>query len=165
MYVFADVELDLDRYEMRRQGSAVRVEPQVLEVLAYLAAHGHRVVSKEELLDNVWGDRFVSESALTSRIKAARRAVGDDGQAQRVIATVHGRGYRLRAPVDVVGTAVCCGALTTSRPPAARSTGAARMAAIDATCEPGRPTRHASASVATGARSSSRPAARCCPQG
>ena len=53
------------------------------------------MVSKEELLDTVWGDRFVSESALTSRIKAARRAVGDDGTRQAVIATAHGRGYRL----------------------------------------------------------------------
>src|SRR5690242_4455414 len=102
MYVFADVELDVDRYEIRRQGSAVRVEPQVFEVLAYLAADGDRLVRKEELLDQIWGDRFVSESALTSRIKAARRAVGDDGQAQRVIATVHRRGYRMRAPVDFV---------------------------------------------------------------
>jgi DNA-binding winged helix-turn-helix (wHTH) protein len=114
MYVFADVELDPDRYEIRRQGSAVRVEPQVFDVLAYLVAQGDRLVTKEELLDNVWGDRFVSESALTSRIKAARRAVGDDGQAQRVIATVHGRGYRMLAPVDFVGTGVCCGQVTTS---------------------------------------------------
>jgi DNA-binding winged helix-turn-helix (wHTH) protein len=125
MYVFADVELDLDRYEIRRHGSAVPVEPQVFDVLAYLAAHGDRVVSKEELLDNIWGDRFVSESALTSRIKSARRAVGDDGHAQRVIATVHRRGYRMTAPVDFVGPSVCCDALTTSSTCAARSAGAA----------------------------------------
>ena len=124
MYVFADVELDVDRYEIRRQGSAVRVEPQVFDVLAYLVAHGDRIVSKEELLDNVWGDRFVSESALTSRIKSARRAVGDDGQAQRVIATVHRRGYRMAAPVDYVGAGVCCDALTTSSSCAARPAGA-----------------------------------------
>ena len=55
---------------------------------------------KEELLDIVWGDRYVSESALTTRIKQARYAVGDDGRAQRVIKTVHGRGYRLVAAVD-----------------------------------------------------------------
>ena len=128
MYVFADVELDLDRYEIRRQGSAVPVEPQVFDVLAYLAAHGGRVVSKEELLDNVWGDRFVSESALTSRIKSARRAVGDDGHAQRVIATVHRRGYRMTTRVDFVGAGVCCEALTTSSSRAARSTCAALSA-------------------------------------
>src|SRR5207248_5462792 len=58
-----------------------------------------------DLLDNVWGDRFVSESALTTRVKAARRAVGDDGQQQRVIKTVHGRGYRFVAEVREGGGA------------------------------------------------------------
>ena len=68
-------------------------------MLRYLVEHRDRVGPKEELLDNVWGDRFVSESALTSRIKAARQAVGDSGRAQRVISTAHGRGYRFLAPV------------------------------------------------------------------
>ncbi len=96
-YVFGDHEIDLDRYEVRRAGHPVPVEPQVFDVLCYLVEHRDRVVTKEELLDNVWGDRFVSESALTSRIKDARRAVGDDGQLQHVIRTVHGRGYRFVA--------------------------------------------------------------------
>jgi DNA-binding winged helix-turn-helix (wHTH) protein/tetratricopeptide (TPR) repeat protein len=100
---FDECELDLDRYELRRAGEAVPMEPQVFDVLAHLASHPERVVSKEELLDTVWGDRFVSESALTSRIKAARRAVGDDGSRQRVIATAHGRGYRLVTPVQEQG--------------------------------------------------------------
>src|SRR5215831_6138066 len=90
IYRFATLELDVARYELRDGGVAVSVEPQVFEVLAYLVAHRDRVVTKEELLDNVWGDRFVSESALTSRIKTARRVVGDTGRAQRVIATAHG---------------------------------------------------------------------------
>ena len=79
---------------------AVAVEPQVFDVLVHLLRHRDRVVSKEELLDEVWGDRFVSESALTSRIKAARRAIGDDGASQRIIRTLHGRGYRFVADVD-----------------------------------------------------------------
>ena len=70
---FGDCELDLDRYELRHAGLLVPIEPQVFDVLVHLASHPDRVVSKEELLDTVWGDRFVSESALTSRIKAARR--------------------------------------------------------------------------------------------
>ena len=98
-YVFSGVVLDTDRYELRRDGEPVHVEPQVFAVLIVLAEHRHRVVHKTELLDEVWGDRFVSESALTSRIKAARQAVGDDGTAQRVIRTVHGRGYQLIAEV------------------------------------------------------------------
>lgn len=103
VHAFDAYELDTDRFELRRAGEPVPVEPQVFDVLAHLVAAGDRVVTKEELLDAVWGDRFVSESALTSRIKAARRAVGDDGQAQRVIRTVHGRGYRFVAPVTVRG--------------------------------------------------------------
>jgi len=72
----------------------------VFDVLAHLIAHRDRVVTKDELLDAVWGDRFVSESALTTRIKQVRQAVGDDGQAQRVIKTLHGRGYRFVAPIE-----------------------------------------------------------------
>ena len=97
---FAGCELDTGAFELRRDGSVVAMEPQVFEVLAFLVRHRDRLVSKEELLDEVWGDRFVSESALTSRIKAARRAVGDDGSAQAVIRTVHGRGYRFVADVE-----------------------------------------------------------------
>lgn len=68
-------------------------------MLAHLVENHDRVVAKTELLDEVLGDRFVSETTLTSRIKAARRAVGDDGTDQRVIRTVHGRGYRIVTPV------------------------------------------------------------------
>ncbi len=101
IYAFEDFELDTDLYELRRGGQRVAIEPQVFDVLVYLVAHRERVVTKAELLDNVWGDRFVSESALSSRIKAARRAVGDDGRAQRTIATVHGRGFRFTADAQV----------------------------------------------------------------
>jgi DNA-binding winged helix-turn-helix (wHTH) protein len=92
--VFGTCELDLARYELRRGGAAVHVQPQVFGVLRYLLEHRDRVVPKTELLDAVWGDRFVSDSTLCSRIKAARQAVGDDGASQRLIATVHGVGYR-----------------------------------------------------------------------
>ncbi len=97
IYSFGAFDLDTDLFELRRAGRPVAVEPQVLSVLAYLVEHRDRVVTKHDLLDNVWGDRFVSESALTTRIKSARRAVGDDGAQQRVIKTVHGRGYRFVA--------------------------------------------------------------------
>ena len=99
-YAFAGYELDTRRHELRHEGAAVAVEPQVFSVLAYLAAHADRVVDKEELLDAVWQTRFVTESALTSRIKAARRAIGDDGRAQHAIRTIHGRGYRFVAAVS-----------------------------------------------------------------
>src|ERR671929_204777 len=98
MVAFEDLELDLAQIELRRGGARVPVEPQVFEVLAYLVQHRDRVVPKEELMDNVWGGRFVSETAVTSRIKQARQAIGDNGRAQRLIRTVHGRGYRFIAP-------------------------------------------------------------------
>ena len=95
---FEELELDLSQLELRRSGVRVPLEPQVFEVLAYLVNHRDRVVTKEELMDNVWGGRFVSETSVTSRIKQARQAIGDSGQAQRLIRTVHGHGYRFVGP-------------------------------------------------------------------
>jgi pimeloyl-ACP methyl ester carboxylesterase/DNA-binding winged helix-turn-helix (wHTH) protein len=97
---FGEFELDQDRFELRRNGEPVLVEPQVFDVLVHLLSNRDRLVTKDELLDEVWGTRFVTESSLTTRIKAARRAVGDDGQRQAVIRTVHGRGYRFVADVE-----------------------------------------------------------------
>jgi DNA-binding winged helix-turn-helix (wHTH) protein/pimeloyl-ACP methyl ester carboxylesterase len=94
MYVFGTCEVDPARFELRRGGAVIHVQPQVFGVLRYLLEHRHRVVPKAELLDAVWGDRYVSDATLCSRIKAARRAIGDDGASQRLIATVHGVGYR-----------------------------------------------------------------------
>jgi pimeloyl-ACP methyl ester carboxylesterase len=105
IYTFGGYELDLDAHELRRSREVVRVEPQVFDVLAYLVEHRSRVVSKQELLDAVWRTSFVTEATLTSRIKAARQAVGDDGSAQRVIRTSHGRGYRFVAPVEAFAAA------------------------------------------------------------
>jgi pimeloyl-ACP methyl ester carboxylesterase/DNA-binding winged helix-turn-helix (wHTH) protein len=101
-YRFEDCELDTGTFELRRAGEPVKLEPQVFDVLVHLVRHRDRLVTKAELLDEVWGDRFVSESALTSRLRAARRAVGDDGRSQRCIRTVHGRGYRFVAPTDEI---------------------------------------------------------------
>jgi len=100
IFVFGECELDLDRFELRRAGRLRPVEPQVFDLLAVLIRERRRVVPKEELLDTVWGNRFVSESALTSRVKAARQAIRDDGRSQRLIRTAHGRGYQFAAPVD-----------------------------------------------------------------
>ena len=86
--------LDTARYELRSGDTVIRVEPQVFDVLTQLVSNHERLVSKEELFDAVWGGRFVGEAALTSRIKAARRALGDDGESQRYIRTVRGRGYQ-----------------------------------------------------------------------
>ena len=104
IYTFDGYELDLDQFELRQDGERLAVEPQVFDVLAHLVEHRTRVVSKVELLESVWRTTFVTESALTSRIKDARHTVGDDGRSQRMIRTVHGRGYRFVSPVDVLVT-------------------------------------------------------------
>ncbi len=99
-FAFGLSEVDFAAFTVHHDGRPVPVEPQVFDVLRYLIEYRDRVVTKEELLDNVWGDRFVSESALSSRIKSARRAVGDDGRRQEVIRTVHGRGFQFIANVS-----------------------------------------------------------------
>ena len=104
-YRFDDGVLDTTRYELLRGGELVHVEPQVFDVLAHLIEHRDRVVAKAELLDVVWGHQFVSEAALTTRIKQLRQAVGDSGRDQRIVRTVHGRGYRFVAPVDELADA------------------------------------------------------------
>ncbi|WP_414684924.1 alpha/beta fold hydrolase [Mycobacterium sp.] len=97
--------LDTHRYELRSGGDVIRVEPQVFDVLTQLISNHDRFVSKEELFDSVWGGRFVGEAALTSRIKAARRALGDDGESQRYIRTVRGRGYQFVGTILADATA------------------------------------------------------------
>ena len=93
-YLFEDYALDTDRRELNRGGAPVQLEPQVFDLLAYLVEQRDRVVSKDDLLAAVWNGRIVSESALTTRINAARRAIGDSGDAQRLIRTLRGRGIR-----------------------------------------------------------------------
>jgi hypothetical protein len=88
IYSFGDCELDTRLHELRRANERVHVEPQVFDVLAYLFARRDRLVTKEELLDGVWGHRYVAPTTLSTRIKHARQAIGDDGLAQRVIRTV-----------------------------------------------------------------------------
>ena len=103
---FANCELDLARIVLRRDGHEVKLEPRAFDLLAYLVQHHGTVVRKEELLDEIWGDRFVSESALTTRIKAVRQAVDDDGNRQAIIRTVHGKGYEFIAPIETVPDAI-----------------------------------------------------------
>ena len=99
IYAFGDYELDTRLHELRRAGERLHVEPQVFDVLVHLFANRDRLVTKDELLDRVWGHRYVAPTTLNSRIKHARQAVGDDGSAQRVIKTVHGLGFRIVAHV------------------------------------------------------------------
>ncbi|MEE8302820.1 MAG: AAA family ATPase, partial [Candidatus Tectomicrobia bacterium] len=100
IYVFEDYELDSQLYELRRAGQPCKLEPQVFNVLTYLIQHRDRVVTKHELLENLWPNQFISEVTLNSRLMTARKAIGDSGREQRCIKTLHGRGYRFIAPVE-----------------------------------------------------------------
>jgi predicted ATPase/DNA-binding winged helix-turn-helix (wHTH) protein len=101
LFEFGGFQLDDERLLLTGPDGPVHLEPQVFGVLHHLLTNRHRAVTKEELLDVVWGDRFVSESTLATRVKAARRAIGDDGRTQAAIKTMHGVGYRFVADVSV----------------------------------------------------------------
>ena len=93
-FVFDNHTLDADRRQLRCSSDSIAVEPQVFDLLVYLVQNRDRVVSKDDLIASVWGGRMVSESTLTSRINAARKAVGDSGKDQRIIRTIARKGLR-----------------------------------------------------------------------
>lgn len=94
LFSFEDFALDCERRELRARGTTIPVEPQVFDLLVYLIANRDRVVSKDDLIEAVWGGRIVSDSTLDSRINAARKAVGDNGKEQNLIRTVARKGIR-----------------------------------------------------------------------
>ncbi|MEM8917523.1 MAG: winged helix-turn-helix domain-containing protein [Pseudomonadota bacterium] len=94
IYRFEDFELDLQLQELRQDGHPVHIEPQVFALLALLVSNSRRMIPRQELLDHVWNGRTVSDSAINSRIRSARTILGDDGKTQRLIRTVHNRGFR-----------------------------------------------------------------------
>ena len=116
-YEFDDFALDTARFELRRAGHPVKVEPRAFDLLHHLVRHRDRVVEKTELLDSVWGDRFVSDAALTTALRTARLALGDSGVAQRYIRTSHGRGYQFVGSVAVHPDEAPDEGTTASRPP------------------------------------------------
>ena len=100
-YHFGRYELDVGARELSSAGEARHVEPQVFDLVQYLVENRERVVDKEELIARVWKGRIVSDATIASRINAARRALGDDGRRQQVIATSARRGFRFVAEVSV----------------------------------------------------------------
>jgi TolB-like protein/cytochrome c-type biogenesis protein CcmH/NrfG len=101
-FVFAEHILDGARRELRRGDEIVPVEPQVFDLLVYLVENRDRVVSKDDLIASVWHGRIVSDSSLTSRINAARKAIGDNGEEQRLIRTVARKGLRFIGAVQAI---------------------------------------------------------------
>ena len=94
LYQFEDFALDGNRRELRRGGQLLAIEPKVFDLLIHLVANGERVVSKDALIASIWDGRVVSESALTTAINAARTALGDSGETQRLIKTLPRKGFR-----------------------------------------------------------------------
>ena len=92
--LFRDCVMDVERRELRRAGEFVRVEPQVFDLILHLVENRDHVVSKEALLSAVWHKRVISDSALSTRINAARSAIGDSGEDQRLIKTLPRKGVR-----------------------------------------------------------------------
>lgn len=103
LLVFDDCVLDLERRELARASQVVATAPQVFDLLVYLAENRERVGSRDDLIGAVWGGRIISESTLASHINAVRKAVGDNGNEQRVIRTVARKGFRFIA--DITSTA------------------------------------------------------------
>src|SRR5262249_13536687 len=99
-FVFENHTLDTERRELLRDGMPVALQPQVFDGLVHLIENRDRVVSKDDLIELVWGGRIVSDSAVTSRINAARTAVEDSGKAQKFIRTMPRKGFRFVADVE-----------------------------------------------------------------
>jgi len=97
---FADCTLDTNRRELRRGSEPIAVEPQVFDLLVHLVLNRERVVSKDDLVASIWSGRIISNSTLTSRVNAARKAVGDNGDEQRLIRTITRKGFRFVAAVS-----------------------------------------------------------------
>jgi TolB-like protein/Flp pilus assembly protein TadD len=93
-YLFEDFVLDTDRRELRRGADVLQTTPQVFDLLDYLIRHRERVVSKDDLISTIWNGRIVSDAALTTRLNAARAAIGDSGDEQRLIKTLPRKGVR-----------------------------------------------------------------------
>ncbi len=103
IYRFGSYALDIRLYELRQAGIPLKLEPQVFDPLVYLIKHRDRVVTRQELFEHLWPTQFVSEGTLTHLIMEARKVLGDSGRAQRIIQTVHGRGYRFIIEVEEEG--------------------------------------------------------------
>ena len=101
-YRFAEFEIDLSQQELRRLGEAVHIEPQVFDLIVHLVRNHDRIVSKDELIETIWNGRIISEAALSSRINGARRALGDNGNDQALIRTLHKRGFRFVGDVQAI---------------------------------------------------------------
>src|SRR5262247_918502 len=99
IYTFGECVLDTQLHVLSRAEQPIKLRPKAFEVLVYLLEHRDRIVTKHELCEQVWPNQFISDATLGSTVRAVRQAIGDTGEAQQLIQTVHGYGYRCTVPV------------------------------------------------------------------
>jgi len=104
IYQFGEFEIDTQNYQLSNNGTAVDVEPKVYDLLCYLVVNRNKLVTRDELFENIWPGQIVSDTSLSNQIKAARKAIGDNGRAQSRIKTVHGRGYQFIVPTEEIAS-------------------------------------------------------------
>ncbi len=102
LYRFSNIELDLDTFELRRDGRVLPVRKMTFDVLCYLIAHRERVVTKQELLKELWSGTHVNESAISWYVSNIRKTVGQEHSDRNLVETVHGRGYQFKGEVEIV---------------------------------------------------------------
>ena len=104
IYQFGKFAIDTRNYQLLNDGTEVELEPKVFDLLNYLIVNREKLVTRDELFENLWSGQIVSDTSLSNQIKVARRAIGDDGKSQSIIKTVHGRGYQFIAETDEIET-------------------------------------------------------------
>ncbi|MBX7267421.1 winged helix-turn-helix domain-containing protein [Micromonospora sp. Llam7] len=139
VYRFGSFDLDVTRRQLSCADRPIHVEPRALALLCHLVENRDRLVTKAELLDTVWRGRFVSEAALTTALRTARRSIGDDGTRQRLIRTLQRRGYQFVAPTTLRPATAPAGPDAAVPAPARRPGpgGAARTARSSVSAGPG----------------------------
>src|SRR5262249_32543121 len=137
-YLFADCLLDTQCYLLRRAGQLIRLRPKEFQVLTYLLTHRDRVIPKQELCEQIWSAQAASDATIENCLKALRHALGDNRQAQRLIETRYGRGYRFVAVVTKApdGEAPAATEAVAALPGHAAVASQAPPAALDVLCPP-----------------------------
>src|SRR6202050_4345802 len=105
LYRFAEFLLDPARRTLSRAGAPIALTPKAFDVLLFLVQNPNRLVTKEELLQAVWGDTFVEEGNLTQYISLLRKSLGDNSEDTRLIVTIARKGYQFTAHVTVADAA------------------------------------------------------------
>jgi TolB-like protein len=104
IYQFGGFEIDTQNYRLSQNGKPIELEPKVFDLLGYLVINRDRLITRDELFDKIWPGQVVSDTSLSNQIKAARKAIGDNGKTQSSIKTVHGRGYQFIVPTDEIAS-------------------------------------------------------------